>query len=424
MNVDLCFHFIAGGNADIVSLWGAECSPFMLAIHFAFSTGGIISPFVAQPFLARKVFVNITSPVSSLETNNTDLIMNSLNNKSDHNFKHDNHENSVGLNNTSFSGTTTSDTQLYSVIDTSNLGRSLRNMDIQTSPTNIEGIDNDVMTHMTSYGDTTIQYSFLIAAVLSLTSAVPFLVLYWTSETKPKGDNSKKHDIKEADIVVRPRPSCLPFKLKLLCLSILCVIMFIYNAVEDNFTGLLMTFSISHLGWSKSHGTIATSLDWASFAVGRFIGIFLVRCIKTSTILTVHLVILVLSFTAFLLASLTSQSYLIWAFVPLVGFSKSVILPSVFSWTEERILPVTGKISSLYLVTGSAGSMVTPLLFGYLMEERGSIWYIFLLLGMSVISLIAFILIRIFEKLLIKPLVKIQVQDKTETVHLNGVASC
>ena len=386
--------FVTGGNADIVSLWGAECSPFMLAIHFAFSAGGIISPFVAQPFLATKVFVNSTSPVPLVNNSNIDSVV-SYSDKADHNFKHDGH--GVSLDYISY---------------------------VSALPNNTVASDSGGKAHVANYGDTTIQYSFLIAAVLSLTSAVPFLVLYLTSETKPKDDASKKQDITEVNLESCRRPSYLPFKFKFLCLVILCAIMFIYNAVEDNFTGLLMTFSISHLGWSKSHGTIATSLDWASFAIGRFIGIFLVRCIKTSTILTGHLVILVLSFTAFLITSLTSQAYLIWAFVPLVGFSKSVILPSVFSWTEERILPVTGKIASLYLVTGSAGSMVTPLLFGYLMEERGSIWYIFLLLGMSVISLIAFILIRIIEKLWIKPIVKTQVKDKTVTVQLNGVATC
>ena len=128
----------------------------------------------------------------------------------------------------------------------------------------------------------------------------------------------------------------LPFKLKLPCLTILSVSMFIYNARENNFTGPLNTFSISHLGWSKSatsksHGTVATSLDWASFALGRFVGLFLVRCIQTSTILTGHLVILVLLFIAFLIASLTSQTFLISVFIPLVGFSKSVILPAIFS---------------------------------------------------------------------------------------------
>ena len=394
----------------------------MLAIHFAFSAGGIISPFVAQPFLAEKVYTtstNMTVPASHANISNNGSINIFSGNKSDHNFQH--HDDSAIFNETSYNLTNTSQMQLYSLRETSTVGCLFLNIENERFPDQRMSFENDVMTYNTNYGKTNIQYSFLIAAVLSLSSAIPFLALYWTSGTKTTGDNSEKKDIAEADFVVCKRPSRLPFKLKLSCLSILSVIMFMYNAVEDNFTGLLMTFSLSHLSWSKSRGTVATSLDWASFAFGRFIGIFLVRCIQTSTILTGHLVILVLSFIAFLIASVTSQTFLIWVFIPLVGFSKSVILPSVFSWTEETILPVTGKISSLYLVAGAAGSMVTPLLFGYLMEEKGSIWYIYLLLGMSVISFVAFILIRIIERVWIKPLVKTQVQDITETVHLNGV---
>lgn len=390
----------------------------MLAIHFAYSAGGIVSPFVTEPFLAEKKYITKpnTSEIQS-RFNSSQLLDDPLANDSA-SYK------TATVRNQHHTG------KLLVGLKTSTGSTLLQNtLPLNFTPAILKEEANftyepmeDVLHRYEQYGKTNIQYSFLIAAALSLSASLPFLVLYLSSRRKKHRDDLVTQVSTDDDISVCKRPVCLPFKVKLFCLILLSCIMFLYNAIEDNFTGLLMTFSITHLGWSKSHGSKATSLDWASFAVGRFVGIFLVRCIQTSSILTVSLMLLVLSFTGALIASMTLQTTLIWAFVPLAGIAKSVVLPSVFSWTEEVILPVTGKISSLYLVTGSAGSMVTPLLFGYLMEEKGSIWYVYLLLGMSSGCLLAYVAVRISEKVLIRPLLSSHVLDKVERIHLNGVA--
>ncbi|KAL4221145.1 hypothetical protein ACF0H5_019404 [Mactra antiquata] len=75
-----CNHFIAmfiihvlhGGfasaldtaaTADVTVIWRHKAGPFMQAIHGSFSVGAIISPFVCEPFLAKKI--------SPLELNKT-----------------------------------------------------------------------------------------------------------------------------------------------------------------------------------------------------------------------------------------------------------------------------------------------------------------------------------------------------------------
>ena len=424
--------FFPGGNADVVSIWKAECSPFMLAIHFAYSAGGIISPFVTEPFLAKNQhkadlndswsdagkrsqvvsFDGATNlPVIDYRTRASFQSVIAVVTEATHLARHtivEKYDSSIDAR---------YELQL-SKTDWTTVTRTLN--EAQNSP--IENTtfshNNENVTAIQKYGETNIHFSFMIAGVMTMLAAIPFLVLFLSSYgVRVKTVKSTNSDIGKGKSKAYED---LSPKLKVACLSLLSFILFLYSAIEDNFFGLLMTFSISHLGWSKAYGSVATSLDWMSFAAGRLVGIFLVRHFETNTILTSHLVGLVISFTGFLISSLTLKTFLIWAFVPLAGFSQSVILPAIFTWTEEKLLPVTGKISGLYLVTGSAGSMVTPLLFGYLMEEYTSVWYVYLLLLMSTVSCVCFFVVRITEHCLVRYVTTSAGTDETVKMHLNG----
>ncbi|XP_067662743.1 sodium-dependent glucose transporter 1C-like [Haliotis asinina] len=57
--------FKTGSNVELVRVWGVESKPYMQALHFLFSLGGIISPFVLHPFLAvRKLGYNNTTQLT------------------------------------------------------------------------------------------------------------------------------------------------------------------------------------------------------------------------------------------------------------------------------------------------------------------------------------------------------------------------
>ena len=53
MTVSLISCFIAGGIASIADLWRAEARPYLHALQCMISIGGIITPFIIEPFLAR-----------------------------------------------------------------------------------------------------------------------------------------------------------------------------------------------------------------------------------------------------------------------------------------------------------------------------------------------------------------------------------
>jgi FHS family Na+ dependent glucose MFS transporter 1 len=191
------------------------------------------------------------------------------------------------------------------------------------------------------------------------------------------------------------RPDNLPLKLKVALLMFLCGILLCYNGVEETYSGLLATYCINHFKWSKATSSFSTSLQWAAFSLGRFSGIFLVKLFKSAQLLCVYLISLIVSFIGLTVASHTFITELAWVFIQLAGLTMSICFASIFSWTEESIIKVTGKVSAVLLIASSVGIMLNPSFLGYLMDTFANVWFVHLLLGESCMCFILFITIYV-----------------------------
>ncbi|XP_050409313.1 sodium-dependent glucose transporter 1A-like [Patella vulgata] len=324
-----------GGNAHLVSLWGEdEGRPYMQAIHFSFAFGGVISPLVTAPFLVPKPEdVSINSSLTNLTSNgifNTTLL--------DYNITNDN----------------------------STLGN------------NITTIAEPI--------ETKLIYAYIISGILTLLSAIPFMVIYCRYKSKKMKRNQPK---KQENSPARD----LPWKYYILAIVLLLVFYLTYCAVEDTFAAYLLTFMVMELKWTKAQGTQITSVYWAAFAISRFSGIFIIRCLRPVVLLFICLASLMLCLIGFLLCSHYQIHIGIWIFAVLVGLSMSVIFPTGFSWAHENLLQITGKITSFILIAASSGTMTNPIIMGYLMGEVSPMWYCYLLVGESVLCISIFFLL-------------------------------
>ena len=249
------------------------------------------------------------------------------------------------------------------------------------------------------YGETKIHISYLISAVLILTAAIPFLVMYINVKVH------KKAHVEKADKSNMERPDKLPIKLKLVLLILLSALMLMYCAVEDTYAGFLMTYLIKQLDWEKSDGSVATSVYWAAFSFGRFCGIFLIKRFKPVQLLFVYLILLCCGFVAIFITTILSTP-VIWVFIPLAGFFMSIVFPCIFTWTEESILTVTGRISSMFLISASSGLMLNPLILGYLMDNFTALSFVYLLFTESVICFLLFLSILFLVKKYVENIAK------------------
>ncbi|XP_052681847.1 sodium-dependent glucose transporter 1C-like [Crassostrea angulata] len=312
------------GNALLISLWRADGKSFLQSIHFAFAIGGAISPFVTGPFLA---------PENNTNTNTTSEI----------------------IGNTSLANYTNNAT-------TSNSGDF-------------------------PWTESRLYVPYSIAAFLALTATVPLFVLACTSKRPSDVKSVKSVSSVDEDIDEERNIQRLSFGMKATVLIILMVFLGIYCAMEDGFNSFLATFCVSKLKWTKYMASIVTAVFWISYTIARFIGIFLARIFKPVKLIFILTVLVILGFLGFFLSAQFKFYEGIWISSGVVGLAMSMIFPLVFAWTEESILPVTGLVASLFLIAASLGSMINPIVLGFLMDNSSPMWLAYIMLGESIINL-------------------------------------
>ncbi|XP_052065906.1 uncharacterized protein LOC127705617 [Mytilus californianus] len=97
--------------------------------------------------------------------------------------------------------------------------------------------------------------------------------------------------------------------------------------------------------------------------------------IHTDKVLATYINVLTLSSFGLMITTLYQKDIGIWIFVPMSGFCQSILFPLLLFWIEEDFLKVTGKIVSVIMFLGSIGTMVTPIIIGYLIDLFTPVWF-------------------------------------------------
>lgn len=325
-------------NALMMQTWRADNKFYMQVLHLSFAVGGILSPLATAPFLLNVIQnKNVSDTFVTRSTNVTDM----------ENF--------------------TSGVEQIS------------------NSSDVFGTDNiDLYDFKNGAGNESKLYqAYIITSCLLLTAAISFLVLH----LKRKGDNNEE----KANDGILKDSSVMAFSTKILALVILACLACFDVAIEKGTHEFITTFCVTQFSWSKSKGSYLNSAFWAAYAFGRFSGIFTIQIIKPSKMILIYMIGLILSYVGLLVSAMFDFDIGIWICLPLSGFSMSIIFPTLFTWTEISLLPVTGAVASLFVVCGSLGSILNPLAIGTLMDNVTAMYFCYLLLGESVILFFLFL---------------------------------
>ena len=229
-----------------------------------------------------------------------------------------------------------------------------------------------------------IQFAYLIIGALLLLNSVLFLILYCYD--RHRSDYSSL--LQSKDPQDRQEVLC--------CRIVILVLMFFfflaYIGMETTFGGLLMTFAVSEIHWSKDQGAIVTAIFWGSLAAGRGFSIFIANCCKPPTMLIIDLILLIIG--ALMLSFGLKFEFVVWLGTLAVGFGMSSIFPTSISWMEQYYR-MTGK-SIAVLVMGSAlGQMIVPVVTGYFYQHIEPMSLMYSLLVLSVFMLALYILMQL-----------------------------
>ena len=303
-----------------------------------FAFGGIISPLISAPFLSKPDIFNETS-----------IILNGSNSA--------NESINYGLMSANFT-------------------------DSQPTLVSLSGHVQNITLELTE--DSEFYKAYTITAVLTLTSAIPFLVLLCRSDetTCPTSQNHQSED-KQAEKISN--------HLKIPVLVILCVVIAMYTATEDTFAGFLTTFTVKHFNWSKTKGAFATSVFWTSFAVGRFSGIFIVNLFRQVRLLYVYVMMINAAFVCLLVTSIYHIDEGIWLASAICGFGMSIFFPMFYSWVEETFFHVDGKLTALIMTCACIGVIINPIILSRVMDTS-PIWFGYMLIVESGLLLMVFLI--------------------------------
>ena len=150
---------------------------------------------------------------------------------------------------------------------------------------------------------------------------------------------------------------------------LITVIFFAFTGAELGFGGWIYTFTTSQ---EYGNPTLAASINaafWAALTVGRVISIPLAVKFKPQKILWADFcgVIASLLFIIFF----SSTGWLLWLGTIGTGLFMASIFPTLLNDAQSR-MHMSGKITSIFFVGSSLGSMVIPWLMGQLIAPFGT----------------------------------------------------
>ena len=168
---------------------------------------------------------------------------------------------------------------------------------------------------------------------------------------------------------------------------------------EVGYGGWLSTYAISRYNKSETTGAIITSFYWGSLTFGRGVSIPLSQRVSPQVYLLLDLAIGLLA--SIILVSVPSE-WGLWLGASLMGVSIATMFPSCVSLPPSMGLPVTGSLTSLFVVGSSVGELLIPFLLGQSMIEFGPMginWcMLFLVITMACLLLTLTLFMRRLKK--------------------------
>ncbi|XP_060080447.1 sodium-dependent glucose transporter 1A-like [Ylistrum balloti] len=214
---------------------------------------------------------------------------------------------------------------------------------------------------------------YTITAFLYICLCVPFFIFCFLSKTEVSHEVETKQ-LKEND--------SLPLKDIAIFIVIGSSVLFLGMALGEGFISYLAVYCVDHLGFNTAEGAVISSISGGCSIAAVVVSLF-ASSLNTLVYLCIHIVGTLVGVAFFLIFSVINFRAGVWLFAGVIGYFRAMIFSLMLTWTNEYITPMTGKITSVYMVSTSAGCAIVPFLLGVLMETYTNLWlcYLFLILG-------------------------------------------
>ena len=237
--------------------------------------------------------------------------------------------------------------------------------------------------------DTKVFYAYLTVGTITLCSALTFFIVFILSPPR-KITKTKEEQEKEIKDDVNIKPDNLEFKIPFL----VGVFVFFtsFTMVELTYANFLSAYATLGLGWSRTMGAAITTVFWASFTLGRAVGIYLVKQVSPQVFLGISCYLSVISMLPLLLFA-HAHYCVLWITSIALGFSMSTMFATAITWTE-RYVNISGGVGTIFLTAGTAGELVGQLLFSALYKIQGIESFVYIIFSGASISFLLYIVLQ------------------------------
>ena len=179
-------------------------------------------------------------------------------------------------------------------------------------------------------------------------------------------------------------------------LLVILLVLFFFGFVgaEVTFSTWIYTYILENGFGDAVQSAYLTSAFWGSFTVARLVNIVLSRWISVTKMLWITLLGSLVSL-CFLLIWPASKTAL-WVAILGFGYFIATIFPTAMNFTENLNV-ISSKVTSLFFVSASLSSMLSPWVVGQLFASQGPRVMVFVVIGNILLGLIFYILIRTLQ---------------------------
>jgi len=172
-------------------------------------------------------------------------------------------------------------------------------------------------------------------------------------------------------------------------IAIMVTCFILYVGAEVSYGNWIYTYAVKLGLYNEITANSLNSAFWGFFTVGRLLAIWISTRLRPLTILYVDFAGCILSMG--LLILFRDSATFLWIGSILLGISFASIFPTFITLSEER-MHVTGTITGWFLVGGSIGGMIVPVLIGQAFDIIGPTSMIMIVFSTIVLNLIALVL--------------------------------
>lgn len=144
--------------------------------------------------------------------------------------------------------------------------------------------------------------------------------------------------------------------------ALISAFFFMHMGAELAFGAYIASYA-DDLFYSESLARVVNSAFWGGLVVGRLIAIPLALRLSAGAMLRLDLLGIASSIA--LIALFPDSTVALWIGTIGLGMSIASMIPSSINYAGER-MPITGQVTALFLIGGSLGSTILPLMVGQL----------------------------------------------------------